>query len=343
MIFTEFLSKPAIHFAEVQFECTLDGYVLSLKSRSVGDASSGRIESGYRSRVDLNAFNTLARNCVRRATIEPSSLKYNRGPVRIDSATDLVCFVPPPPPPRDPVLPTIVSKPLFGTRANYRVNTMTTGNVRHAGIQFAQGMLQQHFRRWFDPGLCDLRVGPYVVRSIAMLMALSERFEKFYIVLTDVSENGWSEYYKNFPIAFHDYTGSYAEVQEVPVLASVLDSLWSRHPSRLLYLRTRGTPEFGKQIDLYLNDQQRVKILLGFLESARHLALASDLDDIKGHIEGLKIGIFARKPDIVGRTAPQNTQSPPTQTSGDVYMADDFNKRIKHQLLYEIFQFPRPV
>jgi hypothetical protein len=101
MMFTEFLSKPAIHFASAwltkidrkqdeddDVEIYEDAVIWGL-----GPCSYGCIKSGYTSAQTLNKTCKLSRDVVRRATVEPTNIQFDDGTVSVDASTDLLCFV----------------------------------------------------------------------------------------------------------------------------------------------------------------------------------------------------------------------------------------------------------
>jgi hypothetical protein len=121
-----------------------------------------------------------------------------------------------------------------------------------------------------------------------------------------------------FPVAFHDHTGSYVEVREAPVHSSVIERLWEPenldYPSDWPYTREYKPNAnwffaFPEGVDSQMTSRQRVKLLLGLLESARRVA------DRKKDMKNVRFGILARKPGSAGKPAPSKTSTPPSTTT----------------------------
>ncbi|OIW23267.1 hypothetical protein CONLIGDRAFT_141966 [Coniochaeta ligniaria NRRL 30616] len=100
MIFTEFLCKPAIHFASLTMQrrvpagegIYIPGLVYHLTPWSNGDMKSGHISTQV-----LTEICQLSRDVVRTATLDPVRLELDdgHGALSLDGATDILCFVVP--------------------------------------------------------------------------------------------------------------------------------------------------------------------------------------------------------------------------------------------------------
>jgi hypothetical protein len=112
-----------------------------------------------------------------------------------------------------------------------------------------------------------------------------------------------------FPITFHDHTGSYAEAYERPIHRNVMSKLWggedhdfdfpyheSPKPNRTPNIDLDQT--FPRRVDAQMENKTRIALFLGLLEAARR-----DARPIR-NLTGVKFGVLVRKPDsITGNTA----------------------------------------
>jgi hypothetical protein len=130
IIFGEFMSKPSVHFAETRFyEITRSKYSMSLRPYSKND-----IQSGYTAAQVLSQTSHLGCDVVRRSTLLKSHIRMDSGPVPVDAATDLVCFVLP-----GPWYPHLVYTNKNGSfswcpRLDHKDIAEKLGNLRRAGV-----------------------------------------------------------------------------------------------------------------------------------------------------------------------------------------------------------------
>jgi hypothetical protein len=194
MIFTEFLSKPGMHFAKLDLRPTASGYTLHLKPWSAQD-----LESSYRSSLVLSATCKLARDCLHRATVEPSTIAYDNGTVKIDAATDLICFCLP-----EKWSPELFLLPRgnFFPRFNDLGNEAKLGSLRRAGVQVTKRMWRQVLFHLFNPEILDdseykIHDGRLHKNHLAAIMISFYKLEAFYLVVTDIDAADWKDYYQS--------------------------------------------------------------------------------------------------------------------------------------------------
>jgi hypothetical protein len=103
MVFTEFMSKPAIHFAEFElidipqdpsnYQPLFGDFADTIRLMVLSRWSEGNIKSGYVSSETLQKTCSLARDVVRRTTAEPSIIRYQDGSKTVDASVDVLCLV----------------------------------------------------------------------------------------------------------------------------------------------------------------------------------------------------------------------------------------------------------
>jgi hypothetical protein len=321
MIFREYMSKPAIHFARFQFFKERYDYIVTLSDWSKGDIRSGHVSSDI-----LHATYWVARDVAITTAVNPSLIKYHRyhgGTKRVDVTTDLICFVHTGP----QFLPFDVH---MGHRPsmNYERVFESVGRIRRGGLLVTRQMWYEVLENWFLPlpaaeaDRVDQRRlrsrGPLGNEHLATLMMCFSVIQFFSLVLTDVTEDDWNEYYAALPIAFHDHTGSYVDAYEEPLHPAVVGLLWKTGDEKYPY-PANSEPNlvkdlgFGRRVDRQLSPRQRISMLLGLLTEAGETA--------SGWVESLRdleICVLVRKPaslseSSVGCTAPE----PATEDADD--------------------------
>jgi hypothetical protein len=202
MIFTEFLSKPAVHFAEMRMSTTqhgtLDGTAVTLH-----EWSNGELKSGYLAADVLNATSKSVRDTVGRATFEPPGIKYaNRltAEVQVDASTDLLCLVIPG---RFPPFPCRCCHSPEQHAAHISQNF---GTIRRAGMLVTEAMWNGPngvISSWFNPVRYDGEIryniedGRLRRGTLGWLMKSFKNLQAFYLVLTDITAEDWEEYYQS--------------------------------------------------------------------------------------------------------------------------------------------------
>ncbi|OIW24535.1 hypothetical protein CONLIGDRAFT_691870, partial [Coniochaeta ligniaria NRRL 30616] len=299
-IFTEFMSKHALHFALVDEKSWYFDVSHGLPLTSWGD---GDIKSGYVSQQVLNATGIEARRAARRTYIEEALVRYNRCPAVVDRATDLLCLV------YSLSGGTTVTAEMWG-KFDFSLGIADTfGCFRRAGVLITEDMWFGVLEHWFPiqrfgpphHSMMDYRLHTWQLHSFMDCFA---DLRMFCMVLINITEDDWNEYYARFPVAFHDYTGSYVEVYEKPI-----------HPEVQLVRR----------VDAQMGNRLRVSLLLGLLENAR-LKLSPTRD--------LRLRVLARKPVQQGGTVNYATPIPEDEDYSGVTLGpkDPEEKWVKQAL-----------
>lgn len=197
MIFTEFLSKPAIHFAslrmvripkEVEDDEVEEGLTFGLTPWSNGD-----IESGYLAAQILNELCELSRDVARSATPVPAVIEFDNGPVSIDNSTDILCFVVPRLWAR--MWPTTYyDHQGIALQGMYNQHVaMKLGSVRRAGVLVTQKMWLGVLATWFVPkfgrdlGFYQRADGRLDTGSLVRMMNSGGSIKDFYLILPDIT------------------------------------------------------------------------------------------------------------------------------------------------------------
>ncbi|OIW24534.1 hypothetical protein CONLIGDRAFT_718455 [Coniochaeta ligniaria NRRL 30616] len=300
MIFREYMSKPAIHFAGFQFLARNPGgrfhFTIMLNNWSKDDIKSGHVSSDI-----MQATCTLAREVALKTAIQRAKIRYQSdhgGTKAIDASTDLLCLVHPG--------PYYQPFPTSHSILDYAGIHHKIGRVRRGGVLVTKPMWLEVLGHWFSPepaddNLLELR-GPLGLEHLATLMICFRHLRVFFFVLTDLTEDDWNDYYSSLPITFHDHTGSYAEAYETPVHEDIVASLWHKQCSTLdqsdrypyhdgvepNLVRDRG---FAKRVDAQLEHHQRVSLLLGLLGAARERVSKQNQA-----MQNTRIRVLARKP-----------------------------------------------
>ncbi|OIW24536.1 hypothetical protein CONLIGDRAFT_673693 [Coniochaeta ligniaria NRRL 30616] len=298
LIFTEFMCKPAIHFAQIEFrqdQETVKGVPLSL-----WHWMGGHVKSGYDASWVLSQTCRMARRALRHSLIEPSRIWFDSGSVLIDTATDIMCFVLPEK--WDTPLTRILEGPpyIWTPRLDHKDITRQLGRVRRAGIMVTRSMWHVVLANWFShmpttgEEVYMEQDGRLTDKHLGGLMMCLPRLEAFYFVLTDVTSEDWDKYYSKFPISFHDNTAPYAQAYEEPIHHRVIDRLWCDYDHEYPYPATPNLdldPTFPMRVDAHMGSELRVRLLMGLLDAARR--------QVQLHKPMLKIhiGVLARKPD----------------------------------------------
>lgn len=126
-----------------------------------------------------------------------------------------------------------------------------------------------------------------------------------------------------FPVVFHDHTGSYVEAYERPPHPYLMSALCTRGPG-LTNARphTGDTVEgdvedcddvghyssLGEQLDASMGARKRVSLLIGFLTQAKATAHS------KKSMKGVKLGVLARVPTTTEGSSTSTTTSPSCTT-----------------------------
>ena len=332
-VFKEAIRKPAVHYGSYNFcygsdlsPVQLDvgrGLTLDLREWSNGD-----IKSGYLSSKAMWNACALSYEAAKRMTTEPSRIKYAHGCEIVDASTDLLCLEHRAiwDPDNEEWKPAQCFDIDRHTRWTPEVNhthiTSLVGGIRRAGVRVSKAAWSSVLEGWFcrKGGHEHGYTGTSGVLQHTHLGALMTRFmnlEAFYLVLTDVSEEDWNAYYASesikrslvphrrvltklitcleFPIAFHDHTGSYAEVYEKPTHHDVMTRIWGRTQTNYPYMDApklgiypgRG---FGALVATQIKPQQEVSLLIALLEAAKDQAQYK-----RKNLMGIRLGILARK------------------------------------------------
>jgi hypothetical protein len=139
--------------------------------------------SGYYLRQTLSATSMLARDCVRRVTIEPSWIEYLDGPIEIDAATDVICLD-------------------FSNEDEHKAFCFVPekgaiDNIRRVAIRVTNEMWLGVLRSWFVPGGIYCYAASLRPDLLGLLMASFPKLEAFYFILADVTVEDWEEYYQS--------------------------------------------------------------------------------------------------------------------------------------------------
>ena len=138
-----------------------------------------------------------------------------------------------------------------------------------------------------------------------------------------------------FPIAFHDHTGSYVEVNERPTHTSVIKEL---RQGEFVYSHAedhyviQNNKKFGARVDSLMDPQHRASLLLGLLHAGK-----SEVQH-KKDMTGVKLRILARVPSSnegsrASMAATENTVSPGKTLGGmDLDRSDRAEKWVKQTL-----------
>lgn len=203
MIFENFISKPALHFASFQLKITETTRIIDLR---LSRWSRWNMESGYVSSDIVRRLCKSAQQVSERRCIQPSQLVYH-GDRRatVDSATDLLCLVYPPFTPVRRVLS--LQQPINWW--DFAGNAQTLGGIQHAGILVTQDVWCIILGHWFIQGYrhCFMfqPTGYYYPRMHAGELSLlagcflggGSGLQSFCAVLTDITEEDWKEYYSS--------------------------------------------------------------------------------------------------------------------------------------------------
>lgn len=324
----------------------------------------GEIRSGYISGDILRQVCAMSRDVALRAAFEPSVIRYSNGLCKtVDACTDILCLVHtrtgPPENRVQKFMPNPVSfpTPFMGwfPKLDHEQIEGRLGSIRRGAVLVTERMWSELLHTWFvlrDPDEPErlirdsyrARYGHLDRGHLGALMMCFRALEAFYLVITDVTEADWDSYYSSqfrshhlrdlalktdscseFPIACHDYTGSYAEVSvERPIHADILKCLWT-HERLTLYTRypypegstfdltTTSESETGRLVDAQMTPKERVSLLLGLLHDARSEGLRTlprtrtkRARAQRERWEGVKLRVLVRKPS---KTTPEIEKS----------------------------------
>jgi hypothetical protein len=336
MVFTELMSKPAIHFATAYARKTPKGFTLSLSPWKNGD-----LESGYLATNTLSQTCKVARHVSDHASLEPSVIQYDTGCAKVDASTDLLCLVLPKQWARR--VPAADSLPDEPIKLDDGDLTTRLGNIRRMGLLVTTEMWHGLLANWFVP--YDVRMTPRDEEfyrdvdgrldrySLSTLMSLSSSLEEFYLVLGDVTADDWNRSYgrkckaslryrgpgflltrttltteSGSPVKFHDRNGSYVIPPfELPVPMAVMDNVWSSsNEIGTPYPYLSGTPNldldpmFESRVDAQIHLIERVAFLEALLDPALFELPLEKRKKVKTHV-------LVRKPASAGHL---KTRSP---------------------------------
>lgn len=194
MIFTEFMCKPPIHFANITVK--ISNHVFEVTSMTPW--TEAHISSGYIATQVLSQTCQISRQVLKHALIEPSLIHFDNGSVQVDAATDLTCFVLP---------PCCEDFDWWVEFESYDVDTVwlykdiksdiarNFGNVRRAGILVTRDMWDNVLAHWFITGpdsyedIKDQIYGGLGRRHLASFMRVSSRTRSILFCL-DRRHNG---------------------------------------------------------------------------------------------------------------------------------------------------------
>lgn len=209
IIFTEFLSKPALHFARFNFsELNYNLPYGEFQDQAVfirlGQWHDGALKSGYVSADALKNTCSLARDVALKASVEPSMIPYDDGPRTIDASTDLVCLVHRRTATVGGGFPTLLpgNGSTWYPKLDYGRIGKTLGTLHHAGVQVGNQVWHNLLTKWFrglvdaverlESVWCD---GDLQYSDLAALMTCFPDLKAFYIVLTEITQADWAGYY----------------------------------------------------------------------------------------------------------------------------------------------------
>lgn len=345
MIFVEFLSKPAVHLVEMTFyETTAFRYSTNLRPYRGDDA-----QSGYTAAQVLSKTCHLARQVLRHSTLQESHIRMDSGPVPVDAATDLVCFVLPEGW-KERMRRNTMFQNLYGVQ-DRKAFVKKLGCMRRAGVLVTKRMWYAVLANWFTPTPQSGRWqyeeedGRLMDSHLGGLMRCFPELEEFYFILADATVDYWKEYQHSkscstavtlylwpantapnatrqseLPIAFHDPGGSYAEAHERPIHPLIISDLWSSDQDVFAFPYHRmeehnpqpnvdANQTFPRRVDAQMENRTRVALLLRLLESAMDCA-----GRVK-FVKEVKLGVLVRKPDSVANNAAFMTPRDPRPIS----------------------------
>ncbi|KAB5513171.1 hypothetical protein GE09DRAFT_1267427 [Coniochaeta sp. 2T2.1] len=325
MVFAEFLSEPAVHFAEIRVRQLPRG-VLNGSAETVHQWSDGEMRSGYLVADVLNANSHSARTVVRRvrrATEEKTIIDYgdpSAMDVTVDASTDLACLV-------LDRWPFRISEPEGHIIIKATFMASRFGTIRRAGMLVTREMWKAVLAHWFDPYLDDdlsdksyaMNDGRLDFRSLSWVLRSFKRLEAFYLILTDITAEDWQEYYSHFPVTFHDANGSYVEAEEEPIHPWVMFRMWNPHRDQDFFRypypynskpNVNVDTTFPDRVDSEMDAKLRVRLLLGILDGARYKANGR-LQKRELPKQEPRIGVLVRRPAwVVDDSIPKSQQTP---------------------------------
>jgi hypothetical protein len=175
-------------------------------------------------------------------------------------------------------------------------------------------MWYEVLEKWFLPlpsvpaeqsELHDLRArGPLGSEPLAILMACVRNLDSFYLIVPDVTEDDWNQYYSHLPVVFHDHAGSYVEAVEQPLHKVVVSALW-KDGEELYPYPTGSKPTlgkdigFGRRVDKLMSPRQRVSMLQGLLSMAGEVVFLR----MAAKRELSSLGVLVRRPTSICSSA----------------------------------------
>ncbi|KAH8903502.1 hypothetical protein BR93DRAFT_971590 [Coniochaeta sp. PMI_546] len=205
MIFREFLSKPAIHYADFKFAFPRhvvgrlhagDIIIMVLREWAQYD-----IKSGYVSSDTLARTCRLARDVALSTIIEPSRIRFENVHKVVDASTDVLCLVHPP-------FQNVQQfergiSPDWEPKLDAGQVGSSLGNIRRAGLRVSQEIWCNLLENWFLVTESIVRNGfDYQYRDghlhrshLGVLMSCFSDLQAFYLILTNVTEDDWNTYY----------------------------------------------------------------------------------------------------------------------------------------------------
>jgi len=200
MIFTESMSKPAIHFASAVTRIVpptnpLDQGVCAIH---LAPWARGDIKSGYLATRELQKVCKLSRDVARTTTLKPALIRIGNGTVSADAASDIICFIFPRFWNRQTHSDFYTLRGIWPER-DHGAWWKTLGGIRRTGVLVDKDMWYEVLRCWFIPGednnflqynRIDGRLG---LPSILTMISIQgpRNILDFYVILVDVSVLEW--------------------------------------------------------------------------------------------------------------------------------------------------------
>lgn len=208
MIFSEYLSKPAIHFASLSMRRLVplgeEGEYVPSLTFNLTPWNNSDIASGYLLAQVLNQTYHLSRDVVRTATLDPIMLADDDGYgiLDLDGATDILCFVVPKHWGRQwqSLYNDLEETEYFSLHIGHIWERLE--NIHRAGVLVTSDMWRTVLSYWFIPDQChnyrayrDLE-GQLNTQSLEDMMG-PPGIKDFYLILPEISVDDWKSYYKS--------------------------------------------------------------------------------------------------------------------------------------------------